>query len=58
MNKINDEVIDDEARKAEQQQVDEFLAAQEMGAYLDVIKKRAKAEILKPVAAKAAPLVK
>jgi peptidyl-prolyl cis-trans isomerase D len=58
VNKINDEVIDDEARKAEQQQVDEFLAAQEMAAYLDVIKKRAKAEILKPVAAKAAPAVK
>lgn len=58
VNKINDEVIDDEARKAEQQQVDEFLAAQEMAAYLDIIKKRAKAEILKPVAAKAAPVVK
>ena len=58
VNKINDDVIDEEARKAEQQQVDEFLAAQEMAAYLDVIKKRAKAEILKPVAAKAAPVVK
>ncbi len=58
VNKINDEVIDDEARKAEQQQVDEFLAAQEMAAYLDIIKKRAKAEILKPVAAKATPVVK
>ena len=58
VNKINDEAIDDEARKAELQQVDEFLAAQEMGAYLDVIKKRAKAEILKPVAAKAAPTAK
>jgi peptidyl-prolyl cis-trans isomerase D len=58
VNKINDEVIDDEARKAEQQQVDEFLAAQEMAAYLDIIKKRAKAEILKPVAAKSAPVVK
>ena len=58
VNKINDDVIDEEARKAEQQQVDEFLAAQEMAAYLDIIKKRAKAEILKPVAAKAAPVVK
>ena len=55
VNKINDDVIDEEARKAEQQQVDEFLAAQEMAAYLDIIKKRAKAEILKPVAAKSAP---
>lgn len=58
VNKINDEAIDDEARKAEQQQVDEFLAAQEVGAYLDVIKKRAKAEILKPLAAKATPVTK
>ena len=58
VNKINDDVIDEEARKAEQQQVDEFLAAQEMAAYLDIIKKRAKAEILKPVAAKSAPVVK
>jgi len=55
VNKINEDVIDEEARKAEQQQVDEFLAAQEMAAYLDIIKKRAKAEILKPVAAKSAP---
>ena len=55
VNKISDDVIDEEARTAEQQQVDEFLAAQEMSAYLDLIKKRAKAEIFKPVAAKAAP---
>jgi len=55
VNKISDDVIDEEARKAEQQQVDEFLAAQEMAAYLDVIKKRAKAEILKPVTAKVVP---
>lgn len=54
INKISDEPIDEEARKAEQQQVDEMLAAQEMAAYLDVIKKRAKAEILKPLAAKTA----
>jgi peptidyl-prolyl cis-trans isomerase D len=58
VNKISEDMIDDEARKAEQQQVDEFLASQEVGAYIDVIKKRAKAEILKPVAAKAAPVVK
>jgi hypothetical protein len=36
--------------------VNEFLAAQEMAAYLGVIKKRANAEILKPAAvAKAKP---
>ena len=55
VNKISEEAIDEEARKAEQQQVSEFLAAQEMSAYMDVIKKRAKAEILKPVAAKTTP---
>lgn len=55
VNKISEEAIDEEARTAERQQVSEFLAAQEMTAYLDVIKKRAKAEILKPVAAKTTP---
>ncbi len=55
VNKISAEAIDEEARTAEQQQVSEFLAAQEMSAYMDVIKKRAKAEILKPVAAKTTP---
>ena len=55
VNKISEEAIDEEARTAEQQQVSEFLAAQEMSAYMDVIKKRAKAEILKPVAAKTTP---
>jgi len=55
VNKISEEAIDEEARTAEQQQVSEFLAAQEMSAYMDVIKKRAKAEILKPVPAKTTP---
>jgi peptidyl-prolyl cis-trans isomerase D len=55
VNKISEDVMDEEARKAEQQQIDEFLAAQEMAAYLELIKKRAKAKILKPVAARAAP---
>ena len=55
VNKISEEAIDEEARTAEQQQVSEFLAAQEMSAYMDVIKKRAKAEILKPVASKTTP---
>lgn len=49
--KVTEEAGDDAAMKSEQQQVNEFLAAQEMAAYLGVIKKRAKAEILKPVAA-------
>lgn len=51
ISKVTAEAADEAAMKAEQQQVDEFLAAQEMAAYLGVIKKRAKAEILKPVAA-------
>ena len=42
INKISNEAADAEAMKAEQQQVNEFLAAQEMAAYLGVIKKRAK----------------
>ncbi len=50
INKVNENLADDTIVKAEQQQVDEFLASQEMAAYLAVIKKRAKAEILKPVA--------
>ena len=49
--KVSEEAADAAAMKAEQQQVDEFLAAQEMAAYLGVIKKRAKAEVLKPVVA-------
>ena len=58
VNKISEDAIAEEARAAEQQQVSEFLAAQEMAAYLEVIKKRAKAEILKPVAAKTTPAPK
>ena len=50
INKLTEQVADEASIKAEQQQVDEFLAAQEMAAYLGVIKKRAKAEILKTVA--------
>ncbi len=50
ISKVTEEAADEAAMKAEQQQVDEFLAAQEMAAYLGVIKKQAKAEILKPVA--------
>ena len=51
INKVTEEAGDEAAMISEQQQVYEFLAAQEMAAYLGVIKKRAKAEILKPVAA-------
>ena len=55
INKVTEEAGDDAAMKAEQQQVNEFLAAQEMAAYLGVIKKRAKAEILAPVATAKSP---
>ena len=56
INKITEEIADAASGKAEEQQVNEFLATQEMAAYLGVIKKRAKAEILKPTTmAKAAP---
>jgi peptidyl-prolyl cis-trans isomerase D len=56
INKISEQAADEASAKSEEQQVNEFLAAQEMAAYLGVIKKRAKAEILKPAKiAKAAP---
>ncbi len=51
INSVDNVVADEEAVKAEKQQVEEFLASQEMAAYLSVVKKRAKAEILKPVVA-------
>ena len=51
INKIVEQPADEASAKSEEQQVNEFLAAQEMAAYLGVIKKRANAEILKPVAA-------
>jgi len=51
INSIDEQPADEELVKAEKQQVEEFLAAQEMAGYLGVLKKRAKAEILKPVAA-------
>ena len=51
INSVNANAVDEVILKAEQQQVDEYLAAQEMAAYLGVVKKRAKAEILKPLAA-------
>ena len=47
INAIDDKPADAEAVKAEKQQVEEFIAAQEMAGYLGVIRKRAKAEILK-----------
>ncbi len=46
INSVDNQAADAESMKAEQQQVDEFLSAQEMAAYLGVIKKRAKAEIM------------
>jgi peptidyl-prolyl cis-trans isomerase D len=51
ISKVTEEAGDEAAMKAEQQQVNEFVAAQEMAAYLGVVKKRAKAEILAPVPA-------
>ena len=47
INKISEDAADEATLKAEQQQVVEFLATQETAAFLGVIKKRAKAEILK-----------
>ncbi len=59
INSVDEQPADEELVKAEKQQVEEFLAAQEMAGYLGVLKKRAKAEILKPVAAaKPAPSAK
>jgi peptidyl-prolyl cis-trans isomerase D len=56
INKIVEQPADQASAKSEEQQVNEFIAAQEMAAYLGVIKKRANAEILKPAAvAKAKP---
>ncbi len=51
INSVDNKPADEEMVKSEKQQVEEFLAAQEMAGYLGVIKKRAKAEILKPIAA-------
>ncbi len=51
INAVDEKPADEEMVKAEKQQVEEFVAAQEMAGYLGVLKKRAKAEILKPVAA-------
>ena len=47
INSVDNQVADTESLKAEQDQVNEFLSGQEMAAYLGVVKKRAKAEILK-----------
>lgn len=44
-------VVDNARRQAEQQQVVNALAQQEMMAYIDVLKQKAKAKILKPVSA-------
>jgi len=47
VNAIDEKPVDEEAIRSEKQQVGEFIAAQEMAGYLGVIRKRAKAEILK-----------
>ncbi len=54
INALNDIVADEETVKGEKQQIEEFLASEEMAAYLAVVKKRAKAEILKAAAVAAA----
>jgi len=46
-------VLDNARRQAEQQQVANALAQQEMMAYIDVLKQKAKTKILKPVSADA-----
>jgi peptidyl-prolyl cis-trans isomerase D len=51
INSVQEQTADQESIKAEKQQVEEFLAAQEMAATLGVLRQRAKAEILKPIAA-------
>ena len=59
INKISEDAADEATLKAEQQQVDEFLATQETAAFLGVIKKRAKAEIIKQAqVAKSVPAAK
>ncbi len=59
INKISEETADEATLKAEQQQLDEFLATQETAAFLAIVKKRAKAEIIKPAqVAKPAPAAK
>ena len=57
INSVTEEAGDEATVKAEQDQVNEFLAAQEMAAFLGVLKKRAKAEIMKPVVVAAKPMV-
>lgn len=53
INKMSQSATDPARRQAEHQQITDALAQQEMLAYIEVLKKRAKVEILKPVATKA-----
>jgi peptidyl-prolyl cis-trans isomerase D len=51
INKVAQPAVKDEAqRQAQQQQIANTIAQMEMNAYLEVLKKKAKVEILKPVA--------
>lgn len=53
INKVAQPAAKDEAqRQAQQQQIANALAQMEMNAYIDVLKKKAKVEIMKPVAKK------
>lgn len=45
--------IDQARRQSEQKQISSALAQQEMSAYVEVLKKKAKAKILKPIVASA-----
>jgi peptidyl-prolyl cis-trans isomerase D len=52
INKVAQPATKDEAqRNGQQQQIANAIAQQEMSAYIDVLKKRSKVEILKPVTA-------
>ena len=48
---VQPSTVDNARRQGEQQQIANALAQQEMVAYIDVLKKKAKAEILKPASA-------
>lgn len=52
INKVSQTAADPARRQAEQQQIADALAQQEMLAYIEVLKKKAKVEILKPAASK------
>ncbi len=54
INAVQQSKTDDTRRKAERQQITEALAQQQMLSYIEILKKQAKVEVLKPVGASAA----